>query len=110
MGAVAVVPLLLDWVVDGELVVEPDATVNVTGTEIFPPFLTETVTVPVYLPAANPVGFTPTESCAEFVRLPVVGDTLTHVALSLLLQLSVRSLFLRMLTIWLGGLVPPCTA
>ena len=47
MGAVAVVPLLLDWVVDVELVVDPDATVSVTGTEIFPPVLTETVTVPV---------------------------------------------------------------
>jgi len=47
MGAVVVVPLLLDWVVDVELVVDPDATVSVTGTEIFPPLLTETVTIPV---------------------------------------------------------------
>ena len=47
MGAVAVGPPLLDWVVDVELVVDPDVTVSVTGTAIFPPFLTETVTVPV---------------------------------------------------------------
>jgi hypothetical protein len=47
MGAVAVVALLLNWVVDVELVVDLDATVSVTGTAIFPPFLTETVTVPV---------------------------------------------------------------
>ena len=44
---VAVVALLLDQVVEIELVVDLDVTVNVTGTEMFPPFLTETVTVPV---------------------------------------------------------------
>jgi len=42
------------------------------------------------VPAAKPAGLTLTEICAEFVIFPVVGDTLTHVALSLLLQLSVR--------------------
>jgi hypothetical protein len=44
---VAVVPLLFDGGVDVELAVDPDVTVNVTGTEIVPPFLTETVTIPV---------------------------------------------------------------
>ena len=51
-----------------------------------------------------------TEICAELVMLPVVGDTLNHVAFSLLLQLTVWLLFLSTISIWLDGLMPPCTA
>src|SRR5215831_17201173 len=62
------------------------------------------------MPAAKPVGLTLTEICAEFVMLPLVGEMLSHAALSLPLQLTVWLLLLRTFTIWLVGLVPPCTA
>jgi hypothetical protein len=42
-----IVPTLLDVLVGVELVVDPDVTVNVTGTEMLPPLVAVTVTVAV---------------------------------------------------------------
>lgn len=42
--------------------------------------------------------------------LPLVGEILSHAALSVPLHVTVCLLFLSTFTVWLDGLVPPCTA
>jgi len=78
--------MLVDVGVVNELVVGAGDTVNVTGTETLPPLSTLIVTVVVYVPAVNPVIFTTTATCAVLVMLPVPGDTVSQVALSVAVQ------------------------
>jgi len=62
------------------------------------------------VPAAKPAGLTLTEICADLVRLPLEGEMLSHAALSVPLQLTEWLLLLSTFTVWLVGLVLPCTA
>lgn len=68
--------------VEVDELVAAGATVTLTGTDTLPPFSTGIVTIPVYVPAANPALFTATEHDAVLVIVAASGDTVNQVALS----------------------------
>ena len=68
------------------------------------------VTVALRVPAVSPLVFTAAASFALVVIDVVAGDTVSQVALSEAVIVTVPEAVLENVIAWLGGFAPPCIA
>lgn len=90
------------WVVEGD-------NTKLTGT-VYLQTVILIVTVALRVPAVSPLVFTAAVSFALLVIDVVAGDTLSQVALSEAVSVTVPEEVLEKVIVWFGGFAAPCTA